>query len=280
MKNTLVMLVVFGFYFSASSQELMTIGEIFDFEINDEFHFSSNLPGQPPNADRISIIDKYYSINGDTINYVQAHDSYWTSLNYEPPYLTYYFWTDTVWVKYYDLDSSIFYYDVGFQSDTSIYYSENHCDSLVSECQYYLGGTLEPDYYRNTYGRGLGLVSFYLEQGGNYDPTLDVNLFYYKKNGITCGTPDTTVVGIRNDFKEFKEFEIYPNPTKSKVFVRNNYISEIFELSLFNSSGKQVYNNTLSGEMNEINIQDFEVGIYFLKIIRDGKTQTFKLIKK
>lgn len=61
MKKSLLTLIVFGLCLSLSGQELMTIGEVFNFEINDEFHSSSNLTGQPPNADRITIINKYYS---------------------------------------------------------------------------------------------------------------------------------------------------------------------------------------------------------------------------
>ncbi len=279
MKNVLLTMIVFGFSLSLSCQELMTIGEVFNFEINDEFHYSSNLSGQPPNADRITIIDKYYSTNGDTLNFVESHNSYWTSINYEPPYLTYHFWTDTLTVKYYDLDSSIYYYDIGFQNDTSIFYSEYYCDSIVNKCEYTIGGSFEPDFYRNTYGSGIGQVGEYMEYGGVMDPVLDNNLFYYKKNGVECGTPDTIMVGIRNNTEQFKEFEIFPNPTRSNVFISNKSIGN-FELFLFNSSGQQIYRNEFFGDKNEINIQNLDRGIYFLKIIGDKKIHVFKLIKK
>ena len=280
MKNALLTLIVFGLSLSLSSQELMTIGEVFNFEINDEFHYSSNLPGQPPNADRITIIDKYYSTNGDTLNFVESHNSYWTTINYEPPYLTYHFWTDTVTIKYFDIDSSIYYYDIGFQYDTSFFYSEYYCDSLINKCEYYIEGSFEPDFYRNTYGRGIGQVGEYLEYGGVMDPSVNISLFYYKKNGVECGSPDTTMVGIRNNTEQFKEFEIYPNPTKSKVFIRANKSIENFELFLFNSSGTQIYSNTFFGDKNEINIKNLERGVYFLKIINSGKIKTFKLLKE
>ena len=280
MKNALLTLIVLGLSLSLSGQELMTIGEVFNFEINDEFHFSSSLNGQPPNADRITIIDKYYSTNGDTVNYVESHDSYWTTINYEPPYLTYHFWTDTVTVKYFDLDSSIYYYDIGFQDDTSIFYSEYYCDSLVNKCEYYIGGSFEPDFYRNSYGRGIGQVGEYLEYGGVMDPAVNTDLFYYKKNGVECGTPDSTTVGIRNKNERSSKFEIYPNPVKSKVFIRSNNSIENFEIFLFNSSGRQIYHHAFFGDKNEINMKNSDPGIYFLEIINDIEIQTFKIIKE
>lgn len=261
-------------------QELMTIGEVFDFEINDEFQLSSSLPGQPPNADRITIIDKYFSENGDTIFYVQSHDSYWTSLSYEPPYLTYHFWTDTVTIKYYDLDSSIYYYEIGFQYDTNIFYNENYCDSLINWCQYYSGGGFEPDFYRKSYGRGLGLVGSYFEYGGNYDPSVDSNLFYYKKNGLECGTPDLTTVDIKNNLAQINEFELYPNPTELVVFIKDKMAHDVYELLLFTCYGRQIMRNEFIGGINELNLQDLEKGVYVIKIVRNEKIHTFKLIKK
>ncbi len=97
---------------------------------------------------------------------------------------------------------------------------------------------------------------------------------------LSVSSQELMTIGEVFDFEIYDEFEIYPNPTKSKVLIRDNKISENFELFLINSSGKQIYSNTLFGEINEINIQDLDLGIYFLKIIRDGKLQTFKLIKK
>ena len=280
MKNALLTLIVFWLSLSLSGQELMTIGEVFNYEISDEFHFTSSLDEQPPNADRITIIDKYYSINGDTVNYVEFHNSYWTTINNEPPYLTYHFWTDTVTVKYFDLDSSIYYYDIGFQDDTSIFYSEYFCDSLINMCEYTVGGGFEPDFYRNSYGHGIGQVGEYMEYGGVMDPAVNTNLFYYKKNGVECGTPDTTLVGINNNNERSSKFEIFPNPVKSNVFIRANNSIENFELFLFNSRGRQIYNNAFFGDKNEISMKNFDQGVYFLEIINDGEIQTFKIIKE
>ena len=164
-------------------QELLKIGEVFNFDVNDEFHYSGNNPEQPPNADRIKIIEKYYSVTGDTLFYVRSHDSYFTTIIWDPePYLEYYFWTDTTTKFYYHLDSSIYYYDVGFQYDTSIYYSNFFCDSLINECEYEIG-EFEPDYYLNIYGKGLGLVYEFLFQGVVLQWLMILGCFITKKTG-------------------------------------------------------------------------------------------------
>jgi len=54
----------------------MTIGEVFDFEIGDEFQIRGSATGQPPNADWITIIAKEYSTESDTVFYHRYHDSY------------------------------------------------------------------------------------------------------------------------------------------------------------------------------------------------------------
>jgi hypothetical protein len=276
MKSRFLIWIVFGLYLSVSGQELMTIGEVFNFEINDEFHFRSSLNGQPPNADRITIIDKYFSQNGDTVNYVESHNSYWTNIIWEPePYLEYHFWTDTATVKYYDLDSSLIFYEIGFQFDTNIFYSEYYCDSLVNWCQYYIGPPFEPDYYRNSYGRGIGLVGEYMEYGGVMDPSVNTNLFYYKKNGIECGMPDTTTVGINDDFKQYKEFESYPNPAKDVLFIDNASGSHF---QLFSINGLLILESEISTEHFELKLKDVPEGMYFLRFEKDLEINAKKII--
>lgn len=274
MKNKILIWIVFGLYLPISGQELMTIGEVFDFEINDEFYFRSSLNGQSPNADRITIIDKYYSQNGDTVNYVESHNSYWTDIIWEPePYLEYHFWTSTGTVKYYDLDSSIYYYDIGFQDDTIIFYNE--CDSLINMCEYSIGGGFEPDFYRNTYGRGIGQVGEYMEYGGVMDPAVNTNLFYYKKNGVECGMPDTTTVGINDDFKQYKEFEIYPNPAKEILHIDNASGSHV---QLFSITGSLISESKIKTDHFELKLNGVPEGMYYLRFEKDLEIQTKKII--
>lgn len=73
MKSLILFATLLIFTSIASSQELLTIREVFDFEIEDKFHYEGLHPDQPPNAERVTIIDKYYSENGDTLFYIKYH---------------------------------------------------------------------------------------------------------------------------------------------------------------------------------------------------------------
>jgi len=76
MKTLTSLLIASILSLTTYSQELMTIGEVFDFEIGDEFQIRGSATGQPPNADWITIIAKEYSTEGDTVFYHRYHDSY------------------------------------------------------------------------------------------------------------------------------------------------------------------------------------------------------------
>ena len=261
-------------------QELMKIGVVFDFEINDEFQISGNAPDQPPNADRIKIIEKYYSTNGDTVFYVRAHDSYQTTVEWEPePHLEYYFYTDTTTVYYTNLDSSLYYYYEGFQYDTNVYYDTEYCDSLVNECEFAVG-EFEPDYYERSFAKGLGLVYSFYYSGSELTVEYDRRMFYYKKNGNECGVPDLTTVGVKNNNVELNNYEIYPNPVKSTIYIKNYSESENFKIRLINGQGQLIKTKTLIGRNNKIDINSISEGIYSLEIIRNDKIERFKILKR
>jgi len=120
MKKIYFILSIFTIFIfdQVHGQDIMTIGEVFNFAVGDEFHIVGESDMEPPNADRITIIDKYYSSNGENVYYVESHDAYFTTIELEPEFhLEYHFWTDTITVYYTNLDSSILNYDIGFENN-------------------------------------------------------------------------------------------------------------------------------------------------------------------
>lgn len=61
-----------------SAQSVHTIGEIYNFDIGDEFHHRSHPPVWQILMDlrRVKIIDKFYSTAGDTVFYVRHNFGY------------------------------------------------------------------------------------------------------------------------------------------------------------------------------------------------------------
>jgi hypothetical protein len=76
-------------------------------------------------------------------------------------------------------------------------------------------------------------------------------------------------------------FRIYPNPVDNDLFVERNFESgqsNVFQL--VSSDGQLVFEKEVFSNLECIDFSSVPPGIYFLKIIRNGKTETHKIIKK
>ena len=76
------------------------------------------------------------------------------------------------------------------------------------------------------------------------------------------------------------KLNVYPNPTKNKVFIAYNFPpSESLVLNLLSFDGKLVYSNKISttSTVLEINTSNLETGIYFVNLKSENSTKTVKL---
>lgn len=269
MKKHLLMILILTVLHTVSAQELMTIGEVFDFETGDEFQTRSSVSYQPPNADRITITGKYYSEGHDTVFYIQHHDIYYAELSYEGgPHLIYHYGTQTNTVFYTDLDSSISVYDHGLAINQYIENSEELCDSLINGCAFSSGPGFENDYIVREYGKGLGRTYQYFYSGMGGSVTIDNTLFYYKKGILTCGEPDMTGVGIEDIHAELSLSMIYPNPATERINILNalNLPGEI-TVSILNVRGELVEQQSFSGKnLIGMDVSRLNRGMYLVKI--------------
>ncbi len=281
MKKSFLVLLIFGISFTTNGQELMTIGEVFNYEIGDEFQLRGTADNQPPNADRIKIIGKYYSQNSDTLFYIRYHNSYYTEVIWDDnPYLKYHFWTKTDTVFYTNLDSSLVYYDQGFEQDQYIKNLPALCDSLINGCSYDIGPGYENDHITNEYGKGLGQTyAYYYDYQANAALWCNT-LFYYKKGNNECGVPDSTTVGINEVTMTNHKFSIYPNPVKSTLTIENNICSETYQYIIMDLTGKIILKRKFRGKQNKINIDYLRSGLYFLYINTKEYTVTNKFVKE
>ena len=86
---------------------------------------------------------------------------------------------------------------------------------------------------------------------------------------------DTTL--STNEFINKNENVVFPNPADHKLHIKLNTKSAK-SVQLFNIAGQNIYNKNINESSNFINTQNFNNGIYFLKII-DNKKQTIKILK-
>ena len=152
----------------------MTVREAFDFNIQNEFHITDNKGYRPPNAQRITVLNKHYSANQDTVFYKLFYDVYSSVYDAKINDLVYTFDTITKEVFYTNLDSTIYdyYSDLAYsklleiQLDDSTFYFEYDSlqDTDIELCNKQVEGfrvrlyEFEPNHYHTEFGLGLGLT--------------------------------------------------------------------------------------------------------------------------
>ena len=70
-------------------------------------------------------------------------------------------------------------------------------------------------------------------------------------------------------------FVIYPNPANDLINIESN--SQRCEYQMMNNLGQVVLKGVLSGD-DTISVEGVDSGIYFLKLIADGKVAVNKII--
>ena len=90
----------------------------------------------------------------------------------------------------------------------------------------------------------------------------------------------TTSDGVVSADDIFKEnlFEIYPNPTSDFIFIENKEM-ELYEVVIFDTFGKSIYNNTFSNHNEQISLSHLSKGIYFVEIRTEDRNGTQRIIK-
>ena len=267
---------------SFTAQSYLTIGEVFDFNINDEFHYTRE--NQPSNGERITVIDKYYSINSDTVFYTLHHDIYNVIPDYSvsPPGSIYVFDTIIETIFYSNLNMPIYYmwpqndpefvfYDSIKELDT------NFCDIEMNS--YYIQQySFEPSWFKRSYGRGIGITLDYWHYQGNGVSQFPVweRMIYYKKDSMNCGSPDLTSLGLTN-LNGQEDFFIFPNPSDGIISI-NNISSQKINIKVFNATGELKYKE--QNISSEIDLSNLSNGIYILEIEINSQFYYERLIKK
>ncbi len=253
----------------------MTVGEVFDFSINDVFEYK--LHGNtPPNNQRITITAKYNT--SDSVFYGRFHENYSLVFNPNPvPHADTVFSSNRDTIYYTHLNELITDYDLYFLYDTTIYYSDNYCGILINAHLGMVGDstTFEPPTVDREYGRGLGLVNSLDIWADNGGVPYGFYMTYYKKGTAECGVSDTLTVGINENQKT--SFSLYPNPTTSTLTIQN--ASGLYHLS--DITGKTLLSGLASGETTfTLDISTLSSGVYFLTLSEGGQQVVRKVVKQ
>ena len=254
-------------------QSTLTKGEIFDFNINDEFHtFNDYQQGGPPNAIRMTVIDKHFSAANDTVFYTRSFNNYYSVFNPNPnPHLDYYFdaYIDTVF--YTHLNDSVLCNGTDTTCNSVI---DTTICGIPTNGREYIGFE---EYSSIVYGKGLGIVRDVYWQ--DTELFYDYKMFYFKKDSLECGTPDL-ITSIASDELSLGVEKIYPNPFTDKINIKFADNSHAYEIKIFNLNGVEIYKTKVDDCSNVVIDKIKNNGFYFLKIESEEGRLIRKIIKK
>jgi len=248
------------------SQDFPIRGEIYDYEVGDVFHYKTEHTQGTPDSygtettlNNIIVIDKYFSIDNDTVFYQLFVEK-----------LVFNDWNDEE--EFFEFDNTIFETNLNdyFTGDTAyenqniyngrltVYYTDywtNGNASSLDQCIHTIGIGESNSIYNNC----DGAPTYYCDN-------IEKNIVYYKKGDEEWGVPQI-IVGM-DELSDKNKFSIFPNPASDFININTKEKSEI---QIFNSTGQLILSQNANSINTRLDISDFSTGVYFLNIMdEDG----------
>jgi hypothetical protein len=247
-----------------SGQEISTVGEIYNFEVGDIFHYQNTAEGGGGSNGYYSlenkeIIEKYYSADSDTVYYVRDIAVYEYSYPYPEPSLEFY--TDTV--HYSNLNSILLnidsvYTDPDWYNNRVINYEEITNETSINSWKYVVG---------------CGRTSWYWEDWEMFVHG-DQELIYFNKGGEEWGTP--IYVGINEKNEQNHHVCLFPNPATFFMTINVTGGQPIEEAIIYNHLGQKVLKAKPLN--NTVDVSVLQPGIYFVEVKTKDDLLNAKLI--
>lgn len=117
---------------------------------------------------------------------------------------------------------------------------------------------------------------------GNYTITLVVT------NSLSCNLSDSVsnflsiplCTDVNQNNKSLNSFLVYPNPTSGFIYVIPQvYSSGLISIELYNVMGQKILLQNIMVTYDKIDINSFENGIYYLKIMTKEGQEVLKIVK-
>ena len=290
MKKILLAGIFYAISTTLLSQYILTIGEVFDFNVNDEFHIQ-DLAGLP-RAHKINVLEKTYSAQKDTVFYKMFYEYYYSEYNMKTNQLDYYFNSSNEELYYTNLDSSIFTFHYlteapqdsthYFKFDSLIYNDTKLCNRLINGFRR-VDGDFEPNTNQIEYGEGLGKTYHYTVDGSSGSggmPDWEYKLVYYIKNGFECGTPDGRLNSLEYKSGENQVFCVFPTVVQEQITIKASNSGNSYNICIVDLSGKITFEAVnLNGE-ELLNDENLVRGLHMVVISSGRNVYTTKIIKE
>ena len=158
----------------------------------------------------------------------------------------------------------------------------------ISNCGFLYSTAYEYEYHGYFNGAIDAFIGLKIVDGNNYYGWIQVDVSSsadwitikgYAYNSTPNSSITTQILTGINKFVNNIEYEIYPNPTSDKLFVKNLGInSDIVTVNIYNVYGNLVIRKELNKE-DTINLQNLENGLYFIEIHSENICGKEKILK-
>lgn len=287
----LMVLLCFGNLPAKSQDTLLTVREVFNFNVGDQFHFyesnyeTKGIRRRNEGGFRWQIINKALINDSNSVQYRIAVNRYQVDYNsyYDRDKDTEYEYSqDTVTRTFHDLDSLItshkpFYtLEYGRLADTMKYWGIDtffesiFCDIPAIESSIYQDPTpFDAVSYRKKFGKGLGKVLYNkigYESGQKYG--LKKKMVYYDKvNQEPCGKSINRLSGLDDKPSSEPEIRLYPNPVSNNLYLTFDRTANLIKtVKLFNLNGEMVRQKKMLGNQAKMDVSMLSEGLYLLKV--------------
>lgn len=104
--------------------------------------------------------------------------------------------------------------------------------------------------------------------------------FEYTGDGSENGVAFWSTLGI-NDFKQESSLRLYPNPSNSILNIEFNSSVAEGTIEIFDILGKQVLRQSIAfNNLTQIDVADWETGLYLVKISSENGEETKRFVKQ
>jgi hypothetical protein len=250
--------------FAVLGQEPLTFGEIYDYDVGDEFHVEEGGPGINSEYE-IMITSKFFSADLDTVYYGQSIIEFDSGLG-TPPWGLTSFYTDTVWHT--NLDGS----PIGLDT---IYSDDDLYNGRIIQHYVDTGFFQNPSdfqIYKYWYAVGLGdpkyryQASDPINGSSNYSTTL---VYFYKSS--TQEEWGTRLALSTIETVSEATLKIFPNPSHGLFnwefqSERNSILKRV---SIYNHHGELLRRESLNPDQSSLDLSDMPAGYYLMELMTE-----------
>jgi len=280
MRYIIAILFLVFLYAEVEAQSL-TIGEIYDYQVGDEFIVRRDEIG-PPTFKYIKI--KQRQNYSDSVIYQfktqfvtrYINKSVWESKDsiysitfkqLDVKYFGDFPKKDSIAYDTFGRDTNVFYFEKFIEKDTLFFDS---CGTLINQ-NYHFNGSSLSGHYKNTTTAYKG-IGVFIDLAYIPGPAYKETLIYYKKGTAVCGTK--TGFPLRLKYLQKPSIILTPNPASD--YIKINGI-ENYQYSIYNIAGQAEMRGYT--ETQNISISTLKKGIYHLVIEYQNEIISMTFVK-